>query len=380
MTTWHLITGEFPPQPGGVSDYTRQLARGLAEAGDRVEVWAPPAADRGEANADDAGVTVHRLPDRFGVRSLRRLTRELDRSTAPRRLLVQYVPQSFGWKGANVPFCLWLRSRRRDSIWVMFHEVMYCAADDEGLRRQALTAVNRFMARLVMCAAERAFVSIPGWLPMLEPLLRPGATMTWLPVPSAIPVLVHPEATAAIRARYACGHPLVGHFGTYGDAVTALLERTLANLATMSDCHVLLLGDKSDVARRALIAAHPSLEARLFATGHLSARDLSHHVAACDLMLQPYPDGISSRRTSAMVALSHGRAIVTTAGWLTEPMWAEAGAAVLAPVDDPHALAAAAATILFDLGQREEVRRRAATLYDARFHLRHTVAALRFPQ
>ena len=24
-------------------------------------------------------------------------------------------------------------------------------------------------------------------------------------------------------------------------------------------------------------------------------------------MLQPYPDGISSRRTSAMVALSHGR-------------------------------------------------------------------------
>jgi glycosyl transferase family 4/glycosyl transferase family 1 len=380
VTTWHVITGEFPPQPGGVSDYTRQLARGLADAGDRVEIWAPPAAGHGESHADDAGVTVHRLPDRFGLRSLRRLSRELDRSPAPRRLRVQYVPQSFGWKGANVPFCLWLRSRRRDSIWVMFHEVMFCAADDEGLRRQALTTVHRLMARLVMGVAERAFVSIPGWLPMLQPLLRPGATLTWLPVPSAIPVLVHPEATAAIRARYADGHPLVGHFGTYGDAVAALLERTLVNLAVMSDCHVLLLGDKSEVARRALIAAHPSLESRLFATGHLAARDLSHHVAACDLMLQPYPDGISSRRTSAMVALSHGRAIVTTAGWLTEPMWAEAGAAILAPVDDPHALAAAAATILFDLGQREEVRRRAATLYDARFHLRHTVAALRFPQ
>ena len=95
------------------------------------------------------------------------------------------------------------------------------------------------------------------------------------------------------------------------------------------------------------------------------------------LMLQPYPDGISSRRTSAMVALSHGRAIVTTAGWLTEPMWAEAGAAILAPVDDPHALAAAAATILFDVSQREAVGRRAAELYDARFHLRHSVAALR---
>ena len=58
-------------------------------------------------------------------------------------------------------------------------------------------------------------------------------------------------------------------------------------------------------------------------------------------------------------------------------MWAEAGAAVLAPVDDPHALAAAAATILFDVSRREAIGRRAAALYDARFHVRHSVAALR---
>lgn len=380
VTTWHVITGEYPPQSGGVSDYTRQLARGLADAGDHVEVWAPAydGPDRShEGEAGIPGIIVHRLPDRFGIRSLIVLTRALKRSPAPRRLLVQYVPQAFGWKGANVPFCLWLRSRRRDSIWVMFHEVMFCADASHGLSRQALGAAHRLMASLVAGAAERAFVAIPGWLPMLEPLLRPGATMTWLPVPSAIPVLVSPEATASIRAQYGQGHQLVGHFGTYGGAVTALLERTLPDLAVMSDCHVLLLGDKSDAACRALIAAHPSLAERLFATGRLGARELSHHVAACDLMLQPYPDGISSRRTSAMVALSHGRAIVTTAGWLTEPMWAEAGAAVLAPVDDPHALAAAAATILFDVSQREDVGRRAAALYDARFHLRHSVAALR---
>jgi glycosyltransferase involved in cell wall biosynthesis len=373
-----VVTGEFPPQGGGVSDYTRQLARGLVEAGDRVEIWAPPC--RGEvassADAGTPGLLVHRLPDRFGWRSLRRLARGLDGSPGPRRILVQYVPQAFGFRGANVPFCLWLRSRHRDSIWVMFHEVMLCP-DGDGVGRQALAAAHRVMARLVAGAAERVFVSIPGWLPMLQRLLRPGAEITWLPVPSAIPVLVHPDATAAIRARYANGRPLVGHFGTYGDAVLTLLERTLQDLAVLSDCHVLLLGDRSDVACRTLAAVQPALAGRLFATGHLAPRDLSHHVAACDVMLQPYPDGISSRRTSAMVALSHGRAIVTTAGWLTEPMWAEAGAAILAPVDDPHALAAAAATILFDVSQREAVGRRAAALYDARFHLRHSVAALR---
>ena len=35
---WHLITGEYPPQPGGVSDYTRFLASGLADAGETVAV------------------------------------------------------------------------------------------------------------------------------------------------------------------------------------------------------------------------------------------------------------------------------------------------------------------------------------------------------
>jgi hypothetical protein len=253
---------------------------------------------------------------------------------------------------------------------------MFLAESDRRVSRLALAAINRWMATLVAGAAERAFVSIPGWRPMLEPLLRKGASVTWLPVPSAIPVLDDPVATAAIRSRYAAGHPLVGHFGTYGVAVGALLERTLENLAVISDCHVLLLGDRSDAICRALTSAHPSLAGRLFATGRLTAGDVSHHVAACDVMLQPYPDGISSRRTSAMVALSHGRAIVTTAGWLTESLWAEAGAAALVPVD-PHALAAAAATILFDVSQRDAIGRRAAALYDARFDVRHSVSKLR---
>ena len=377
MKTWHVLTGEYPPQGGGVSDYTRQLACGLVEAGDRVEVWAPACAEQKGSRITDVGVTVHRLPDRFGPRSLWRLTRALNRLAAPPRILVQYVPHAFGYRGANILFCLWLRSRRRASVWVMFHEVMFQAAGDRRLSRNALAAANRLMATLVAGAAERAFISIPGWRPMLEPRLAAGVDVTWLPVPSAIPVRSDLAAAAAVRMRYAGGRALVGHFGTYGGAAGALLERAIEELAGLSDCHVLLLGDGSEAFGRALTSRHPPLAGRLFATGPLPADEVSSHVAAIDVMLQPYPDGITSRRTSAMVALSHGRAIVTTAGWLTEPFWAEARAVVLGPVDDPHALAVAVATILFDVGQREEIGRRGAALYDARFDLRHTVATLR---
>jgi glycosyltransferase involved in cell wall biosynthesis len=291
---------------------------------------------------------------------------------------VQYVPRAFGWKGANIPFCLWLRWRGgRERTWVMFHEVMFLAEGDARLSRRALARVNRWMAALVAGAAERAFVSIPGWRPMLEPLLRPGTSVAWLPVPSGIPVAGDEPAAAAVRVRYAGGRQLVGHFGTYGRGIDALLGATLGELAAMSDCNVLLLGEGSEAAGLRLAALHPRLAGRIFATGRLAERDLSHHVAACDLMLQPYPDGVSSRRTSAMVAIAHGRAMVTTGGWLTEPIWADAGAAILAPVGDAHALAASVAAILFDVRERDAIGQRGAALYDARFDVRHAVAALR---
>ena len=54
---WHVITNEYPPQTGGVSDYTQQVARALVEQGDEVHVWCP-AWREVENHAD--GVRVHR--------------------------------------------------------------------------------------------------------------------------------------------------------------------------------------------------------------------------------------------------------------------------------------------------------------------------------
>ena len=96
-------------------------------------------------------------------------------------------------------------------------------------------------------------------------------------------------------------------------------------------------------------------------------------------MLQPYPDGISSRRTSAMVALSHAVPIVTTTGPLTESIWEASGAAVLVPVGDPGQLASATASLLNDAARRASLARHAAAVYDQQFDLRHTISALRFP-
>jgi glycosyltransferase involved in cell wall biosynthesis len=139
---------------------------------------------------------------------------------------------------------------------------------------------------------------------------------------------------------------------------------------------LLLIGAGSDAFRAALIEKHPTWTTRVHATGFLSPADLTRHLDACDLFLQPYPDGISSRRTSAMACLSRGCAVVTTSGHLTEPLWEHSGAVLLADVADSAAFAEAATQLLRSPADRQELSARARSLYDQRFDLIHTVAAL----
>jgi glycosyltransferase involved in cell wall biosynthesis len=378
MIEWHILTGEYPPQPGGVSDYTRLVAGGLVEAGDRVHIWSTPCSAE---TPRDVGVEVHRLPDHFGLRSLVVLRRSLNRAMQPARILVQYVPHAFGWKALNVPFCLWLWSRRRkDSIWVMFHEVHFPLSRNQPAMHNLLGATTRWMARLVARAAERIFVSIPAWGEILKSLAPNHAPVSWLPVPSSIAFIEDAAGVAALRARYlpADAGQLIGHFGTYAphiaSALKSLLPLLLAGHATRA---ALLLGRGGEALRDELIRLYPELKERIHATGTLPAADLSKHLSACDVMVQPFGDGVSGRRTSVMNALAHGLPVVTTSGHLTEALWAESGAVMLAPAEDVKAQAQAAEQLLMDASHRQRLSAAAVRLYRERFDMQHTIAALR---
>jgi len=100
LFSWAILTGEYPPQPGGVSDYTRLLGNALVKAGEEVVVWAPPISGSELSNPQ---ATVYRLSDRFGIKSRRELGQALRALPIGSRVLVQYVPQAFGWKQAFSP-------------------------------------------------------------------------------------------------------------------------------------------------------------------------------------------------------------------------------------------------------------------------------------
>ena len=380
QSCWHVITSEYPPQPGGVSDYTYGVAAGLAAQGDQVHVWCP--ACPGTQPLID-GVVVHRGLRAFTAAGLRHVGRQLNQFPSPRRILIQWVPHGFGYRSMNLAFCCWLwnrSARHGDRVEIMVHEA-YLAFRSGWWRQNSAALVHRLMTILLLRASDRVWVSIPQWEQRWRPYaLGRQVRFQWLPIPSNIPIVENAPAVQAVRRRHAAGdnNLLIGHFGTYGSPITSVLEPILSIVGNdPAGLTLLLMGNGSKQFREELIRKDPRLAPLVRATGALSAQDVSSHVAACDLLIQPYPDGVSSRRTSFMVGLSHGKPIVTTSGLLTEPFWRETGALGLAPVGDVIAFADLLRRLRTDPGERARMGHAARTLYQERFDLPYTIAALR---
>jgi glycosyltransferase involved in cell wall biosynthesis len=376
MLRWQLITGEYPPAPGGVSDYTALLARALAEAGDLVEVWAPQCP--GQAPSVP-GVTVHRLPGRFGPRALARLGAALH-GRRDDRVLVQYVPHMYGWRAMNLAFCSWLLLRCPLPPWVMFHEVTFPCAWGQRLRHNVLGTVNHVMAAMVARAAERIFVSTLVWRGLLRRLAPGRRPIHWLPVPSNVATRVDSAAVAALRTELGGGdgRRIIGHFGTFGGMNADLLMAALPPLLLADAGRLgLLVGRGSIGFAEQLVRRHSALDGRVLARGEVHADLVAAHLKACDLLVQTYPDGASSRRGSLMAGLALGVPAVTTHGFATEPVWEEEGLVALAPSGDCPALVAAAEQLLADPRARHDLSARGVAGYARHFDLENTVRVLR---
>jgi glycosyltransferase involved in cell wall biosynthesis len=372
---WHLLTGEYPPAPGGVSDYTRLVAQGLAAAGDLVEVWAPKCG--GEA-PKDPGVRVNWLPSNFGPEALSALKAGLRSRSHPRRLLVQYVPHAFGYKAMNVGLVHWLmRARRREHIWVMFHEVCFPRAWDQPLKHNFLATVQRWMARQVAQAARRRFVSTPHWETLLRSFFPQVGPIEWLPVPSTVATHVNSKLRDEIRtAMVSTGGKVLGHFGTFSDKIVPILTGPLVAALRVDSRRVALLigrGGEEYVSR--LCREYPELTGRAFATGAIEPTSLADHLAACDLLLQPYPEGLTARRTSLMASAALGLPIVASRGPLTESVWDDYQAVCLVE-NTTTAWTIAVEKLLAEPIARAELGQNVRRLYWDRFTVERTVQTL----
>ena len=137
------------------------------------------------------------------------------------------------------------------------------------------------------------------------------------------------------------------------------------------------IGDRSTTFLDRLSSRSTTLASRAWASGRLSSPDVAAALRACDLLVQPYPDGVTTRRTSVMAGLANGVAIVTTDGFLTEAVWRETGAARLTPTAQPTQVACAVRQLIDAPADRAALGESARRTYEERFSIARTVEKLR---
>lgn len=323
---WHIITGEYPPTWGGVSDYTYQISSEFSKEGDQVHVWAP-SIDLDAGPPDTA--QVHALPRGFGLAWLRKLDRNLKSYQGPRNILIQYVPHMYGWKSMNLGFCWWIFRQRRHNVFVMFHEVAFPFRRGQRFRHALLATTHRMMAWVILRSVRHSFTSTDPYLRLLKNLGSGRTPISLLRICSNIPM----ESYASPSLTRDQTHPgdvfTVGIFSNFAGPIRTALTPAIGSILGNPGMEVLLLGPGESFAQE-LSKKYPQAADRVKTTGRLQVAQLGSAMQRCDALLQLYPDGASAARGTLIGALASGVPVVTTAGPATDRLLLESGAILFA--------------------------------------------------
>jgi glycosyltransferase involved in cell wall biosynthesis len=304
-----LVSGEFPPQPGGVGDYTRELAGALAALGVEVHVIT----NRASGTMRNSNFVVHPIIRSWSFPALfqiRFLTRALNLDV----LDLQYQAAAYGLSAPIhfLPHVVGVRTV------VTFHDLRlpYLFPKAGRLRRAAVTHLAR--------AAWGVIATDPA---DEADLRRRGISRVWqVPIGSNIAPAPPPDYDrTAWRTRLglAPNDFLLGYFGFLSETKGAdtLLSALAALVSRKVRAKLVLIGGSREVlspanadfdARLEKLIARYDLTDRILRTDFVAPPEVSAHLLACDAVVLPYRDGVSFRRGSFMAALAHGCPVITT--------------------------------------------------------------------
>lgn len=278
-------------------------------------------------------------------------------------LVVQYNPFSFGRRGfaPRLPLALGAFRRRpgRPLVGLMCHETY---VDMKNVRWALMGGWQRLQLVALQRVSDVQFGTVEGWTARLRRTAG-GRPVHHLPVASNLPDTRGERAAG--RAEIGAGDDTIvisvlgmRHPGRLDEhVIRGALEAGLLAPQVI----VLNLG----TGERTTTELAPNVELR--STGFVPEPDLARRIAASDLFLAPYADGVSTRRTTVMAALQHGVAVVGTEGHLTDAILRGSDAVALAPVGDLGRFAGLVGGLAGDPARRTELARRGRELYETEF-------------
>ncbi len=354
-----FVTGEYPPMVGGVGRFTAELAAALQAQGAQVAVLT----DEQVPGSTDTGA-VRVLPGRRGwgwgilsdiaVRA---------RAAGAEWVHIQYQTAAYGMHPAinALPYCL--RRQGLRAAWT-YHDLRV-----PYLFPKAGARLRNWVTRLPLRAADAVVVTNQSDWDSVRGETRPGQ-LHRIPIGNDIKsrrFSVEERIQRRAARGYGSGQLVLGYFGFLNASKGGLtLIETLAALAVeRRDVRLLMIGERvgaSDETNfrylqrvEASIGEH-GLESRVQWTGHQSDAEVAADFNAIDVLVMPYEDGMSMRRSTLTAALANGCAIVTTHPQDPTPELRADSDLILVPPRDPAAAAEAVRRIAEDPRLAEELR------------------------
>jgi glycosyltransferase involved in cell wall biosynthesis len=288
-----LVTGEYPPLPGGIGDYTANLRLALAGVGVESVVLS----GRG---AHGEGVRV--TPD-WGWRTYRRVAR-IVRAAQVDLVHIQYQAGAFDMHVAVNLLPGTVRARLRVPVVTTFHD----------LRPPFLFPKAGPMRKLSVLRMARMSAGVITTNPGDEAALaRARIRSTRIPIGPNLPP---PQ-----RGSRAFDPDAIAFFGYPTRAKgTEDLIQACGRLARQQPTTLLFVGEQGRAAptNDVLQAEEVDRLARMAGvtverTGRLSPQEASNALASCAVVALPFRSGASQRSGSLLAALQSGRPVVTTA-------------------------------------------------------------------
>lgn len=348
-----FVTGEYPPQAGGVGAYTAELGQALRARGLQVSVltaqqWGPQTAPLLSA-VSLTDIPIYPIVPRWDWR-VWRIVPIWAAKLAVDWVHVQYQTAAFAMHPAiNLAPGRWRRAKFRIA-WT-YHDLLvpYLFPKAGARLRRWITERPAFTSDQTIVTNQGDYAALAG---------RVGHLAN-IPIGSNIEGRFFSPAERAQRRRqrgYGDNDLVIGYFGFLNRSKGgSTLVHTLHQLVQAGrNAHLLMIGERvgaSDPTNfqylqelEALIA-HLGLTARVTWTGHQADAEVSADLAACDLLLMPYVDGASLRRGTLMAALAHGCALVTTTPQAPLPELRDQRDLLYVPAEDATAAAAAVAQV-----------------------------------
>ena len=372
-----LITGEYPPDQGGVGDFTHELGQALATLGHEVHVITNASHNTQAATRNT--VIIHRSVPDWGWGCWRDIIRLHDVLHFD-IVNIQYQTAAYGMHPAINLLPLRLQSGagkgRHPRTVVTFHDlkVPYLFPKAGRLRWWANLALARWSDAVIATNAEDSTrLSAHSFIRSLS-LIPIGSNISPQP-----PTGYDRECW---RARWGLkpNDLLLSYFGFLNESKGAeTLVRALDKLVQsapsiqypISNIQLMMVGGKvgsSDPTNLAYLKRveglieELGLTERVIWTGYAPQPEVSANLLASDICVLPYRDGASFRRGSFMAALAHGLPIVSTRPRVDVPELRHGENILLVPPDAPVALAAAIARLAADARLRCRLGEEAARL------------------